>query len=89
MEYLILLLCLLNKQTKHPNNYPKMTKNYFHLEEVFLVGELKLSTSRTQQKDCWLFHSAGMLYKITYILIWNKMSQQFSHTSPVFYKYLS
>lgn len=69
------------KKNPKPNNkckkHPKETKKKdFYLEEAFLTLKKK-STSRTQQKDCWLSHSAGMLYKILYIPIWNKKSQQF------------
>ena len=76
--------CLFAKkrnQTK-PNNHPKATTKISTWKKHSSQGKKKekkkkSSASRTQQKDCWLLHSAGMLYKITYIPIWNKMSQQF------------
>lgn len=68
-------VCLKNPAT----NNTKMTKNKIISTWKHSWLKNKLSTSRTQQKDCWLFHSAGILYKITYIPTSNKMSLHFTN----------
>lgn len=70
-----LFVCLKNPAT----NNTKMTKNKIISTWKHSWLKNKLSTSHTQQKDCWLFHSAGILYKITYIPTSNKMSLHFTN----------